>query len=206
MSVSVAVLGVSASLLFPFTTLAAPFSCLCYATTDPTKINSSTCTFIPVNAPADCATSCPAGTVNGISTPVPPRSNNDILAYNECAKAPPPPAAPAAPITPPAASPGTPATVRTSLPTAVTLDNPLGVKDFNQAIGKVISAALGLSGAIALLMFVWGGIQWLISAGNADRVKAGKSTLTWAALGIVVIFTAYTLVNVVVQALAGVSA
>jgi len=85
------------------------------------------------------------------------------------------------------------------------LENPLGVDNINQGIGKVINAALGLTGAIALLMFVWGGVQWLISGGNADMVKKGKATLTWAALGIVVIFTAYTLVNVLVQTLAGVS-
>lgn len=86
------------------------------------------------------------------------------------------------------------------------LENPLGVTNINQFIGKLISAALGLSGAVALLMFVWGGVQWLTSGGNVDRIKSGKSTLTWAALGIVVIFTSYTLVNVLINALAGGSA
>lgn len=92
-----------------------------------------------------------------------------------------------------------------SASTATQLENPIGVTDINVAIGKVINAALGLSGAIALLMFVWGGVQMLISGGNADRVKSGKATLTWAAIGIVVIFTAYTLVNVLVNTVAGVA-
>ena len=87
----------------------------------------------------------------------------------------------------------------------MTLDNPIGFTNINQAIGGVINIILGLSGAVALLMFVWGGVQWLISGGNADRIKAGKSTLTWAALGIVVIFLAYTLVTALVMALSGVS-
>ncbi len=87
----------------------------------------------------------------------------------------------------------------------ITALNPLGgaSTDLNLAIGNIIKAALGLSGAVALLMFVWGGVQWLISGGSAERVKAGKNTLTWAALGLVVIFTAYTLVNVVVTMLSG---
>ena len=92
----------------------------------------------------------------------------------------------------------------TTAPAPTALINPIGATNINQAIGKIIQAALGLSGAVALLMFVWGGVQMLVSAGNADMVKKGKSTLTWAALGIVVIFTAYTLVNVVIQTLAGV--
>lgn len=93
----------------------------------------------------------------------------------------------------------------TTIPAPVTLDNPIGFTNINQAIGGVINIILGLSGAVALLMFVWGGVQWLISGGNADRIKAGKSTLTWAALGIVVIFLAYTLVTALVMALSGVS-
>lgn len=88
------------------------------------------------------------------------------------------------------------------------LTNPLGDKslNLNQFIGRIINAALGLSGAVALLMFVWGGVQWLISGGNVNRIKSGKSTLTWAALGIVVIFTSYTLVNVLINALTSGSA
>ncbi len=86
---------------------------------------------------------------------------------------------------------------------STTLKNPIGVKNLNEAIGKIIKAALGLSGAVALLMFVWGGVQWLISGGSAERVKAGKNTLTWATIGLVVIFTAYVLVNLVVKTLEG---
>ena len=108
-------------------------------------------------------------------------------------------AAPAALAQAPAPAPAS------SASSATQLENPIGVTDLNVAIGKVINAALGLSGAVALLMFVWGGVQWLISGGNADRVKAGKATLTWAAIGIVVIFTAYTLVNVLVNTVAGVA-
>ena len=85
------------------------------------------------------------------------------------------------------------------------LINPLGadVTSIPVFIGNIIKAALGLSGSIALLMFVWGGMQWLISGGSAERVKKGKDTIIWAVLGLVVIFTAYTLVSVVVKALAG---
>ena len=39
--------------------------------------------------------------------------------------------------------------------------------------GNVIKALLGLSGSIALLMFVWGGMQWLISVGNPERIQIG---------------------------------
>ena len=90
-----------------------------------------------------------------------------------------------------------------SVALAAELTNPLKVGSIPEFIGNVILALLGLSGSIALLMFVWGGMQWLISGGSAERVKKGKDTIIWAVLGLVVIFTAYTLVSVVVKALAG---
>lgn len=81
------------------------------------------------------------------------------------------------------------------------LQNPLGTTSINSVIGTLIKALLGISGSVALLMFVWGGFQWLISAGNPDRIKKGKETLIWAAIGLAVIFGAYALVNAVIKAL-----
>lgn len=68
-------------------------------------------------------------------------------------------------------------------------------------IGRLISAILGITGSIALLMFVYGGFLWLISAGEADKVKKGKEVMKWAVLGIVVIVGAYAIVHAIVTAL-----
>lgn len=81
------------------------------------------------------------------------------------------------------------------------LDNPLGETDIRLIIGRVISALLGISGAIALLMFVWGGMLWLTSGGNDTRIKKGKDTLLWATIGLVVIFTSYAIVRAIITAL-----
>ncbi len=70
--------------------------------------------------------------------------------------------------------------------------------DIRVVIGRVIKAILGISGVVALLMFVWGGFLWLTSAGEIDKVKKGKQTLTWAVIGLVVIFTAYILVTALI--------
>jgi len=82
-----------------------------------------------------------------------------------------------------------------------TLENPLVTSDIRVIIGRVIKALLGISGAVALLMFVWGGFQWLISGGSPDKIKKGKDTLLWAALGLVIIFTSYTIVTAVITAI-----
>lgn len=93
------------------------------------------------------------------------------------------------------AVPGAP--VNASIPK---LENPLGEGTTVPALlGRVINAFLGISGSVALLMFVYGGFMWLTSGGSEDRIKKGKETVVWAALGIALIFSAYALLNFVIQ-------
>lgn len=84
---------------------------------------------------------------------------------------------------------------------AASLTNPLATTEVSTVIGRLIQALLGITGAIALLMFIWGGFQWLISGGSPEKVKKGKETLIWAVIGLAVIVGAYMLVSAVVSAL-----
>jgi hypothetical protein len=84
----------------------------------------------------------------------------------------------------------------------VNLTNPLpGVTSVPILIGKVISAALGIVGSLALLMFIYGGFTWMLAAGNENAVTKGKNILTWAAIGMAVIFASYSLVSFVINSL-----
>lgn len=82
------------------------------------------------------------------------------------------------------------------------LKNPLGTNiSIPQIIGNVVSAMLAIAGAGTLVMFVWGGIQMVISQGDPGKISKGKDTLVWAVIGLVVIFTAYALVGAIIRAL-----
>lgn len=81
------------------------------------------------------------------------------------------------------------------------LNDPLGNVPITTIIGRVIKALLGLSGAVALLVFVWSGILMILAGGNPERIKKAKDSLVWATIGLVVIFTAYTLVATLVGVL-----
>lgn len=84
---------------------------------------------------------------------------------------------------------------------AVTLSNPIGTTDIRVLAGTIIKTVLGLSGVAALLMFVYGGSQWILSSGEPKKVQKGKDTLTWAAIGLVFIFISYTLLYTLLSAL-----
>ena len=71
------------------------------------------------------------------------------------------------------------------------------LKDFESMaifIGRVI---LGFAGAAALIMFVIGGIQMIIAAGNSENFKKGQQTLINALIGLAVIFCSYMIINFV---------
>lgn len=89
---------------------------------------------------------------------------------------------------------------------AADLTDPLGHVDIPTIIGRIIKVALGLSGTMALLMFIYGGFTWMTSGGSKDRVDKGRKTLLWAVIGLAVIFFAYVAVELVITALSGANA
>ncbi|MBI5072057.1 hypothetical protein HZB93_04205 [Candidatus Falkowbacteria bacterium] len=80
------------------------------------------------------------------------------------------------------------------------IKSPIGEVTGPELIGRIIKTVLGVVGALALAMFVYGGFTWLTSAGSADKIKKGKDILIWATIGLIVIFTSYTLVDFVLRA------
>ncbi|EKD78656.1 MAG: hypothetical protein ACD_41C00303G0004 [uncultured bacterium] len=62
-------------------------------------------------------------------------------------------------------------------------------------IAVIIQALLGIVGAGALLMFVWGGFHMIFSGGVEERIKKGRDTLLWAVIGMAVILSSYAVLN-----------
>ncbi|WKZ28799.1 MAG: pilin [Patescibacteria group bacterium] len=85
----------------------------------------------------------------------------------------------------------------------ITLQNPLNANSVPELIANILRAAIGIVGALALLVFIYGGFIWLTSGGEAGKVSAGKEAMKWAAIGLVVIFTSYGLVRFVFSAITG---
>lgn len=83
----------------------------------------------------------------------------------------------------------------------VPLPNPISCNDATCLISQIVRYVLGIIAVIATLMFVWGGVMMLTSGGNADQVKRAKETLTWAAIGVIVIMLSWVIIKAVLQAL-----
>lgn len=81
---------------------------------------------------------------------------------------------------------------------ATCLANPLSVSSPQALIGKVINAVLGVVGSLALLMFVYGGLIWMTSSGNPEKIKQGRGIIVWAAIGLAIIFSSYALTRILI--------
>ncbi|MFH1236509.1 MAG: pilin [Parcubacteria group bacterium] len=85
---------------------------------------------------------------------------------------------------------------------AITFDNgnkykqALNLPDTNpESLGiRVLQYGLGFLGLLAVTMVMFGGIMWMTSAGNEQRVQKGKDILKWAVLGMVVILLSWAII------------
>jgi len=74
----------------------------------------------------------------------------------------------------------------------------------NEMVGVVILVTnwlLSIVGSLALVMFVYGGVIFLISAGNSDLVKKGQQIILGAIIGLALVFTSHAIIQLAFTAL-----
>lgn len=70
-------------------------------------------------------------------------------------------------------------------------------------IGSAINYIFGIIGVIFLTIVLVGGYLWMTAGGNEEKVEKGKKFVINGINGMIVIFLAYALVFVILQALSG---
>lgn len=83
----------------------------------------------------------------------------------------------------------------TKAPSSYKLSNPLGTTSLTQIAQNVINVFLGIVGALALLVFIYGGISYIIAGGTEGKVQKAKDTLKYAVVGIFFIMFAYVITD-----------
>ena len=86
---------------------------------------------------------------------------------------------------------------------AVRLDNPLGDRPLESVVSQGIDVVLGISGVLALIAFIYGGVLWMISSGSSSMIAKGKTVMVWSIVGLIVIFSSYAILSFVFEVLLG---
>ncbi len=83
-----------------------------------------------------------------------------------------------------------------SAQTSVKITNPIATSDFSTLVGNVLSWVLGVAGSIALLMLIAGGVFYITSTGDEQRVETAKKMITWAILGLILTLASFSIIVV----------
>lgn len=66
--------------------------------------------------------------------------------------------------------------------------------DIKEVAIKIVDWLLGFVGVIAVIVFIYSGILYLLSGGNEEHTGKAKKAMLYAIVGIIIIFLAYTII------------
>ncbi|MFH1632163.1 MAG: hypothetical protein ABIA47_04085 [bacterium] len=69
------------------------------------------------------------------------------------------------------------------------------LEDILQVAVNLSVFILGISGSVALMIFIYGGFMWVTSQGNSERITSGKNAIIGAVVGLVIIFGSYAAIT-----------
>ncbi len=71
----------------------------------------------------------------------------------------------------------------------------------NQSLSSIVAwlytMIVGISGLAAFVMIVWGGVQWMTSAGNPTKTSDAKDRIQKALLGLLLILASFLILQVI---------
>lgn len=76
-------------------------------------------------------------------------------------------------------------------PLCANLDNPGSV--LGSAITTLLGIILILGGFFLLVYLLWGALDWILSGGDKEKLHKAQQKLTHAAVGMIILFSAWTL-------------
>lgn len=82
-------------------------------------------------------------------------------------------------------------------------DNNTSKDQLTNIIVNILNAIIAISGLVAVVLIVVGGVGYMTSAGDPARVKKAKDTILYACIGLVVCVLAFAIVNWTISAIKG---
>ena len=77
-------------------------------------------------------------------------------------------------------------------------ENKTDVRGF---IGNIIKTMFCVVGVLAVIVIIFAGVTFVMSAGNSQTIQKAKTTIIYAVIGLIVSILSYAIVNFVVSSL-----
>lgn len=75
--------------------------------------------------------------------------------------------------------------------------------DIMQVFVTIATKIFELAGIVALIMFIWGGLELIMSQGFSERVQRGRQRMRGAVVGMLIIIFAWLLIGSIITVLVG---
>ena len=66
-----------------------------------------------------------------------------------------------------------------------------------KVVKEIVNPLILLLSAAAFVLFVWGVFEFIKGAGDEKKREEGRSAIMWGLIGLVIIFGAYSIINLV---------
>lgn len=60
-------------------------------------------------------------------------------------------------------------------------------------VAFIYKYGMGIAGILSVLMIIFAGVQWIVSAGSSEAISSAKHRITGAVIGLIILATAYTI-------------
>lgn len=85
---------------------------------------------------------------------------------------------------------------------SISINGPLrNINSLADIINLMVKFLFPLAGILVFVYFVWGGLSFITSHGDPEKVTGGKTKMTSALVGFILLFLSYFLVGVVARIL-----
>ena len=73
--------------------------------------------------------------------------------------------------------------------------------DLSTTVGKIINGFLILLGIVFMILIIYGGFIYMTAGGDEQKITKAKDILKGAAIGMIIILSAYAIANFVIDAI-----
>lgn len=73
------------------------------------------------------------------------------------------------------------------------------VAELPDVVVNILNGIIAVSGLVAVIFVIVGGVQYMTSAGDAGKLKKAKDTIIYAVIGLIICVLAFAIVNFVIK-------
>ena len=73
------------------------------------------------------------------------------------------------------------------------------IKTVGDLVNRVVQFLIPLAAIILLIVFIWGGYDYMMSQGSPEKVKSAQAKITTGIIGLVLLLISYIIVRLISQ-------